>query len=170
MSDPIKDEDLFLTQRQQARLAALPAVYKTQHERLAVELALKLDDSETIFARHGYSPSMALELIESPAFSALLAKAVQEVRESGMSFRAKARVMAEDLLQHGYEIATDEHASAAVRADLIQWMARVADLEPAPKKDGGAGAAGGGLHLSITFAGQAPQAVVTGHEPITIEG
>lgn len=155
--------------RQEARLAALPAAYRTQHERLAVELALKLDDSETIFARHGYSPQAALELIETPAFSALLAKAAEEVRTSGMSFRAKARVMAEDLLQHGYEIATDEQASAAVRADLIQWMARVADLEPAPKtKDGGA-AGGGGLHLSITFAGQAPQAVVT-HEPLTLEG
>lgn len=155
--------------RQARRLAALPTAYKSQHERLAYELALKLDDSGTIFAQHGYDGEQALALLENAEFSALLQRVSQEVREKGLSFRAKARVMAEDLLQHGYEIATDEYASAAVRADLIQWMARVGDLEPAPKtKDGGA--AGGGLHLSITFAGQEKPTVVTGHEPITIEG
>ena len=155
--------------RQAQRLAALPAAYKSQHECLAYELALKLDDSAVIFQRHGYTGEQALALLETGEFPALLERVVQEVREKGLSFRAKARVMAEDLLQHGYEIATDDHASAAVRADLIQWMARVADLEPA-KKDGKDTGAGGGLHLSITFAGQAPQTVTTGREPITIEG
>jgi len=155
--------------RQEQRLAALPAAYKSQHERLAYELALKLDDSGEIFARHGYNGEQALALLETAEFPVLLERVVQEVREKGLSFRAKARVMAEDLLQHGYEIATDAQASAAVRADLIQWMARVADLEPA-KKDGKDSGAGGGLHLSITFAGQAPQTVTTGREPITIEG
>jgi len=158
-----------LASRQAERLAALPAAYKTQHERLAYELALKLDDSATIFTRHGYTGEQALALLETQEFPVLLERVVEEVREKGLSFRAKARVMAEDLLQHGYEIATDELASAAVRADLIQWMARVADLEPA-KKDGKDNGAGGGLHLSITFAGQAPQTVTTGREPITIEG
>jgi len=159
---------LLNPQRQTERLAALPAAYKAQYERLALELALKLDDSAVIFQRHGYTPEQALALLETKGFAALLEHTAQEVREKGLSFRAKARVMAEDLLQHGYEIATDDHASAAVRADLIQWMARVADLEP-PKKDGKDTGAGGGLHLSITFAGQAPQTVTTGREPITIE-
>ena len=154
--------------RQAQRLAALPAAYKSQHERLAYELALKLDDSAVVFQRHGYSGEQALALLETAEFPVLLERVVQEVREKGLSFRAKARVMAEDLLQHGYEIATDEQASSAVRADLIQWMARVADLEPA-KKDGKDTGVGGGLHLSITFAGQAPQTVTTGREPITIE-
>ena len=159
----------IIPNRQAARLAALPAAYKSQHERLAYELALKLDDSAVIFQRHGYTGEQALALLETGEFPALLERVVQEVREKGLSFRAKARVMAEDLLQHGYEIATDDQASSAVRADLIQWMARVADLEPA-KKDGKDTGAGGGLHLSITFAGQAPQTVTTGHEPITIDG
>lgn len=156
------------TQRQAERLAALPAAYKVQYERLAIELALKLDDSAVIFQRHGIAVDQALELLETPAFTALLTQATADVKEKGLSFRAKARVMAEDLLQHGYEIASDEYASAAVRADLIQWMARVADLEPA-KKDGKDTGGGGGLHLSITFAGQEKQAVVNGREPITIE-
>ena len=165
MSDELPE--LIAEQRQAERLAALPTAYKTQHERLAYELALKLDESPVIFQRHGYDAGQALALIETPEFSKLLERVAKDVREQGLTFRAKARVMAEDLLQHGYEIATDEYASAAVRADLIQWFARVADLEPAVKKDG-TNSGGGGLHLSITFAGE--PAKVVGHEPITIEG
>lgn len=161
-------EDLPITveSRRQARIAALPEVYKTQHERLAYELAMGLDDSADIFQRHGYGRDDALALLELPEFAKLLDRISREVRENGITFRAKARVMAEDLLQHGYEIATDELASAAVRADLIQWFARVGDLEPAAKKvDTGAS---GGLSLTITFTDQAPVKVIT-HEPQTIE-
>jgi len=156
-------------QRQRDRLAALPAVYKTQHDRLACEIAIGLDEHVAIFARHGYTTDQALALLETREFSLTLERVTKEVRESGLSFRSKARAMAEDLLPHAYEIATDEYASAAVRADIIQWMARVADLEPA-KKDGKEPGTGGGLTLNITFAGQEKQAVITGHEPITIEG
>ena len=155
--------------RQDQRIAALPAAYKSQHERLAYELALKIDDSAVIFQRHGYNGEQALALLAAGEFPALLERVAQEVREKGLSFRAKARVMAEDLLQYGYELATDETASSAVRADLIQWMARVADLEPAKKDGKDTGGGGGGLHLSITFAGQAPQTITPGREPITIE-
>lgn len=154
--------------RQQERLAALPAAYKTQHERLACELALRLEDSAVIFQRHGYTQDQALTLLESADFARTLDRIAKEVREQGLTFRAKARVMAEDLLQHGYEIATDDQASAAVRADLIQWFARVGDLEPAPKKDG-TNSGGGGLHLSITFAPKDDQVKVVTHEPVTLE-
>ena len=154
--------------RQKERLAALPALYKTQHERLACELALGLDEHTEIFQRHGYTPEQALSLIETKEFAQTLERVAQEVRASGLSFRTKARAMAEDLLPHAYTIATDELASAAVRADIIQWMARVADLEPAKKgEDRGAGS---GLTLNITFAGQEKQPVISVHEPITIEG
>lgn len=153
--------------RQQQRLAALPAVYKTQYERLACELALKLDDPDVIFARHGYTAETALELLGTLEFQALLTRVEKEVRESGLSFRTKARAMAEDLLPYAHELATDELASGSVRADLIQWFARIADLEP-EKKDGKGSIGAGGINLNITFAGQPPQSIVS-HQPITIE-
>ena len=154
--------------RQDARIAALPALYKTQHERLACELALKLDDSAVIFQRHGYDADQALALLETKEFSITLDRVAREMQASGVTFRAKARAMAEDLLPHAYEIATDDLASPAVRADIIQWMARVADLEPAPKPKDGVPTGGSGLHLSITFAGEAPMKVI-GSEPLTLE-
>ncbi len=145
--------------RQLERIAALPAAYKSQHERLAYELAMQRDEPEVIFQRHGYTVQQAQTLIATPEFSTVLDRVAKEVKANGLTYRAKARVMAEDLLQHGYEIATDELASAAVRADLIQWFTRVADLEP-EKKDGKGTGTGGGLHLSITFAGDAPMKVI----------
>lgn len=152
--------------RTDRRLAALPALYRTKHDLLACELALGMDEHTTIFARHGYTAEQALVLLETKEFAGTLDRVAKEVKESGISFRTKARAMAEDLLPHAYSIATDELASSAVRADIIQWMARIADLEPAKKTEDGRS---GGLHLSITFAGGEKQTLVK-HEPITIEG
>lgn len=154
--------------RQDARLGNVPELYRTTHERLAVELALHVEDAEEIFARYHYTMEQAAELLASPAFTALLERVSREIRETGLSFRMKARAIAEDLLPYAHEMATDPLSSAAVRADLIKWSAKVADLEPKESKDTGK-PPGGGLTLSITFAGQAPQQVVSGREPLTIE-
>ena len=153
--------------RQSTRLAEIPEIYRKNHERLAVELSLKVDDADSIFASYGYSPEQAADLLESPAFLTLLGQAAKEVQESGLSFRTKAKLLAGELLPYANDIATDPQQSAAVRADLIKWSAKVAGFEPKEKEEG---KTGGGFTLSITFAGQEPQKVISSHEPVTIEG
>lgn len=153
--------------RQEERQSAIPTLYRTTHERLACELALHMEDPEAVFQRYGYTPESASELMESVAFTNLLSKVGTEIRENGLSFRMKAKAISEDLLPHAYDLATDPLCSSAVRADLIKWAAKVAGNEPAPPKGVEQGA--GGFTLSITFAGQAPQQIVAGHEPLTIE-
>ena len=145
-------------ERQDERQSAIPALYKTTHERLACELALRMDDTDAVFERYGYSPEAAQELMESPAFAVLLAKVGTEIRENGLSFRLKAKAISEELLPTAFDLATDPLCSAAVRADLIKWAARVAGNEPAPAK--GVEQGSGGFTLSITFAGQEPMRVV----------
>lgn len=166
-SELIPEDPVAADTRQNTRLAVLPAVYKTQYGRLAIELALKLDDPAVIFARHGLDNEAAAALIQTAEFTALLNSAEKEVAENGVSFRTKARAIAEDLLPYAYEIATDDLASGSVRSDLIQWFARVGGLEP-PKQDGKGGTGGGGLNLTINFSGEQPMKVV-GNEPITIQ-
>ncbi|MHB8388056.1 MAG: hypothetical protein ACYDBH_00580 [Acidobacteriaceae bacterium] len=151
--------------RQEARLAGIPAIYRTTHERLACELALHIEEPEEVFARYGYGVDEAMALMETPAFALLLDRIAREIRESGLSFKMKARAQAEELLASSFVMATDPYVSAAVRADLIKWTAKMAGHEPREKEDG---KLGGGLTLSITFAGQSPQKVV-GHEPLTLE-
>lgn len=153
--------------RQTTRLAEVPELYRQAHERLAVELALHMDDAANVFARYHYTVEEAADLCESPAFITLLQRVTEEVRTNGLSFRMRAKAISEDLLPHAYDMATDPLCSSAVRADLIKWAARVAGNEPKEKDES---KTGGGLTLSITFAGQAPQQVVSAHETLTIEG
>ena len=170
MTDPFVSpdprEETALT-RQTERLAAVPELYKAPLERLALELAMGLAEPDEVFSQHGYSQDEAIALMATPSFAALLSRIGTEVRESGVSFRSKAKAIAEELLSQGFDIATDPLQSAAVRVSLIQWFAKMAGHEPAPNK--GEQPGGAGFNLSITFAGQAPQAIITGHEPVTLE-
>jgi hypothetical protein len=152
--------------RQAARLEDVPELYRRKHERLAVELALNVDDAEAVFASYGYTPEDAADLCEQPAFLALMQQAQKSVVADGLSFRTKAQLMAGELLPYAHDIATDPLQSAAVRADLIKWAAKVAGFEPKESKDDGK--QGGGLTLNIQFAGQAPQQVLSAHQPLTI--
>jgi hypothetical protein len=145
-------------ERQQERRGEIPALYKTAHERLACDLALDMAHPEEVFASHGLSAQQALELTDSPAFTAMCKRIAGEIRENGLSFRMKAKAISEELLVDAFEIATDPLQSGAVRAKIIEWVAKVAGNEPAPAK--GVVDGGGGFSLSITFAGQEPQQVL----------
>ena len=167
MTDTALDDDLTAPEqslhevaktRQAERMRAAPALYQAKHERLAYELALRMEPAEETFARYGYDEAAAIALMESPAFSGLLDRTAKDVQENGLSFKAKARAQAEDLLAHSYDLATDPLCSAAVRADLIKWTAKVAGLEPTSKDAEKPG--GGGLVLNIQFSGSTPEKIV----------
>jgi len=147
----------------------LPSGYKplsmggmTFDPRLCFELALKLEPPAEIFERYGYDESGALDLAKNPVFQRALKVYADDIADNGVSFRMKARVAAEDLLTHAYEIATDPEAPSAVRADLIKWHAKVADYEP--KQNVPQAGQGNGFQLQIVFSGEAKK------EPLTIEG
>ncbi len=155
--------------RQSDRLAALPSIYQTKFERLAYELALRMEPVEDTFQRYGYTAEAAASLLESPEFRALCDRVGDDVQKNGLSFKAKAKAQAEELLAHSFDMATDPLVSSAVRADLIKWTARVAGLEPKGDKDNEKNA-GGGLTLNISFAGQPAHPILSsGHEPVTID-
>lgn len=160
---PVAEQSL--EERQSQRMEHLPEIYRTKHERMCCELALDMENADVIFASYGYNEEQAVELVESPAFIAMLERITREVRESGLSFRMKARAQAEELLATSFEMATDPYISASVRADLIKWTGKMAGHEPKEKDESKLGI--GGLTLSITFAGQAPEKIVQG-EPLVI--
>lgn len=151
------------------RMAAQPPIYTAAHERLAYELALSQqlnEDPVSIFANHGYNQDSALQLLSTEHFALLLNKAKVDVQQNGLAFRAKAKIQAEALLAHSFDMATDPLQPPAVRADLIKWTGKMADLEPRPKDDGKQ--ATGGFSMTITFSGAAPQQVIN-EAPVTIE-
>lgn len=163
------DEDLPVVtaeQRRDDRMSGVPDIYKAPLERMACELALELEDPTEVFRRYGYAEDRAAALLNSEQFSILLARIGKEVRESGLSFKMKARAMAEGFLADVYDIVTDPLQPTSERGKLIQWTAKVGGLEPKEKDEG---KVPGGFALSITFAGEQQPMKVVGNEPVTIE-
>lgn len=153
--------------RQEERMAALPAVYKTPYEQMACELAIGIDSPEDVFRRYGYTAEQGDNLLMNPEFARVLDRISQEVRTSGLSFKTKVKMQAEALLGHAYEIASDPLQPTSERVKLIVWHAKLSGYEPKESDEKGKGS-GGGLNLSITFSGQAPVKVVSS-EPQLIE-
>lgn len=149
--NPLISGTTVLDQRQESRLpegyVAGPAA--GFDPRLAYELALEMDTPTNVFGRYGYGREEAVRVMGTPGFIATVKKYRDEIVTGGVSFRLKAKIQAEDLLTHSYEMATDPEVPPAVRADLIKWTARVANLEPKDKGEGGA--AGAGFTLNISF-------------------
>lgn len=127
--------------------------------RLAYELALGLDGAEQIFEKYGYDHTQAGRLIKFAPFAATIKKYKEEIQASGISFKLKAKIQAEDLLTHSYAMATDPMVPPAVRADLIQWTAKMAELEPVRDKGTTGQGSNQSFQLNITFAGQPTVAV-----------
>lgn len=153
MSDATAPVQTF-DERHTARMDAQPAVLRTAHERLAMELALRMESPEETFKRHGLTAEQGLELLQTAGFAKLLERMTVEVRENGVSFKMKSRAIAEDLLAEVHDMATDPLVSSAVRLDAAKSVVKWAGLEPKDDKEGARG--GGGLTLSITFAGGGP--------------
>ena len=150
-----------------------PSTIVAWDPRLALELAMVgADRAMEVFERYKIDKAAAVELIQNPIFLKQLEQYKQEVGESGMSFRMKARVLAEDLLPEGYELAKDPDCPASVRADMIQWMTKIADLEPVKSTGKDVPLGAGGFSLQIVFAGDTPamaQQRVAADQAVTIE-
>jgi hypothetical protein len=136
-----------------------PSTIVAWDPRLALELAMPgAKNPIEIFARYKIDEATATQLLQNTLFTKQIVAYRDELEASGMSYRMKARVLAEDLLPEAYEIAKDTTYPASVRADMIQWMTKIADLEPV-KSNGKDVAQVGGFSLQILFAGQQPQTI-----------
>ena len=125
--------------------------------RLAFELSLGVHDVTETFKKYGLDPAQARALMARPEFIAKVKEYKAEVTDSGLSFRLKAKLQAEDLLAVSYALVQNAETPAPVRADLIKWTAKMADLEPAVGK--GVGMAGAGFSLNIMIGSGAQPAI-----------
>lgn len=98
--------------------------------RLCFELALNLHPLPEILQRYNITSDELSHLLKQSAFKEQVAGYKREIKEKGLSFREKARIMAEDLLGTAYDIIHHPGSAPSTKADLIKWVAKVADLEP----------------------------------------
>lgn len=102
---------------------------------LPVELALKLDKPSVVCGAYGIDKDGLTALMANPSFVKAYADAVEMLKIDGMSFKAKAKMQAEELLKTSYKMVTNPATADSVRADLIKstvrwagWDAKAAEV------------------------------------------
>lgn len=118
---------------------------------LPLELALKTASPQELRAHYGYTDEEWGALRENPIFLKELTDACDLVKQEGMSFRLKARLQAEAMLETSWRLvhAPGSEVPANVKADLIKTTFRVAGFD---SKDGVA-AQGNNLNIQINLGG-----------------
>ena len=104
------------------------------------------DPIEDVLLREGVDPSDFAALLSDKAFKVYLTQYVAELRESGFSFAAKCRVLAEDAVGDIYHLIKDPEAPAAARIKGLENLVGWAGIGARPDQNVAQGAG-----FSITF-------------------
>lgn len=107
---------------------------------LPIELALKTAPPSELQVEYGYSDEEWAALPKNPVFLSDLAQACELVRQEGMSFKLKAKLIAEENLKQTWKLihSSNDQVSPAVKAKLIEMTARWAGFDPRTMGDGAA--------------------------------
>lgn len=126
---------------------------------LPIELALKTATPQELKGHYGFSDDEWAALRGNPVFIAELTAACDLVKQEGMTFRLKARLQAEAMLETSWRLvhAPGSEVPANVKADLIKTTFRVAGFD---NKEGLPAGAGSGLAIQINFNGGQPTPVI----------
>lgn len=110
---------------------------------LPIEIALKTAPLADIQREYGYSDEQWAALPKNPAFVADLTQAMELVKQEGMSFKLKARLIAEESLKQAWMMIHDKTGKTppSVQSDLIKAVARWAGYDAKDAAASGANAA-----------------------------
>lgn len=113
-----------------------------------------------IFAGEGLTQTEYDQIAANPQFQRYVDMYVKELKDSGFSFSAKARVLAEDLLPTLYHMAKDLDTPAAVRRQAITDIVEWAELKPKTNQIAQTGP-GFSITINLPSTGNSPkQAIV----------
>lgn len=113
---------------------------------LPIELALKTAEPAELRVEYGYTPEEWEALRTNQVFLKELAGACELVRQEGMSFKLKAKLIAEENLKEVFRMTRDQNCPHAVRGKLIELTARWAGYDP---RTNGEGSEGGPLNANM---------------------
>lgn len=116
-----------------------------------VELALQTVPLPDILEAYSITMDRWADLQTHPVFVRDLAAAQEAVKKHGMSFKMKASLQAEAMLERMWEMAHApfDEVPPAVQADLMKFVVKAAGLDAS--KDQAANAAGPGLQIQINL-------------------
>ncbi len=114
---------------------------------LPVELALRIETPAKICALYGIDRDQFAKIIQHPVFVKAYADAVESLKVDGMSFKLKAKIMAEEYLRTAFSMVQDKNTADAVRADLIKATVRWGGLDV--KADGPGMGSGFSIQINL---------------------
>ena len=127
---------------------------------VAFELALILEGGgetvQDLLTRNNITATQFAEFANDKIFEKIVRDYREEIRTKGLTFRAKARVQAEELLKTSWILIHSIDTPAAVKADLIKHTVKWADLEP---KNTSVEGSSGGVSITINL-GERKEALV----------
>lgn len=110
-------------------------------DRFALDLAMTLEGSgdkpAELLREHGYTPADLEAFGKDPLFAQRVNGYRTQLRERGLTFKLKAQVQAELLLDTSWDLIHTPDVSAAVKADLIKWTSKVAGFDNNKDTSGG---------------------------------
>ena len=99
-----------------------------------MDVALTLEDPQgdlmSVLSEYGILPQDFSRVAKLPSFAKEVERLRTEVREQGLGFKIKTRIMAEALLPRVNQMIHDVDTSPAVQADLIKSVVKWGGLEP----------------------------------------
>lgn len=122
-----------------------------------LEVATGLEELEEIAPRFGYSPVEIKALYKYKPFWVEVEKVKSELFKSGKTFRLKAGVMADQILEKVFEDALREDTGTAQRLESLKTLAKLADLEP--KNNANVQQTGSGFSININLGGPKPEII-----------
>lgn len=96
---------------------------------MLAEMASGYEDPARIAARYGYDQSAYDTLVSQEWFVQAIEAKRAELRRSGWTFKAKAALMAEDMLEETY-LAAKQSDSVGTKLEVAKYLTKIADLEP----------------------------------------
>ena len=103
--------------------------------RLILDLALGVEDLDTVLPRYNLTFDDYETLAHSPIFRRELALTIRDVRENGLPFKAKARVQAEAYLEVLDELVYNDGTPASTRLEAIKSTVAWGGLIPKESKE-----------------------------------
>ena len=105
--------------------------------KLAFDIALQYDPVPVVLRNHGVTADQYAQLKAHRPFLLAIKNFRDEIREKGVTFKMKAKMLAEDLLEDAYLMSRNPDTPASVRMKGIENVVRWAEHEP--RKDTGGG-------------------------------
>lgn len=104
-------------------------------DRFALDLAMTLEGSgdklPVLLGDHGFTPTDLQNFAKDPLFEQRVQTYRMQLRERGLTFKLKAQVQAELLLDTSWDLIHNNDVSPAVKADLIKFTVKAAGFEGA---------------------------------------